>query len=288
MRTSPAIDDLLASLDLGGLIGLTPVGGGDISAAWRVECERGTVFAKTGPASSESIFGSEAAGLQELAKADCIRVPAVVSLGCSGDEAWIALEWLDMQSSSPAVDARLGEQLAALHRYTADQHGFYRDTMIGSTPQPNAQNDNWVEFYQLERLEYQLRTARANGFGGELQTLGSRVIDSVPVFFSGREPQPSLLHGDLWSGNKAACNGEPIIFDPAVYYGDRETDLAMSRLFGGFHRSFYEAYESAWPLPDGHQQRLALYQLYHVLNHLNIFGGGYLGRSISLMRSLLD
>ncbi|MDJ0916168.1 MAG: fructosamine kinase family protein [Woeseiaceae bacterium] len=288
MRTSPAIDSLLASADLGGLVSLTPVGGGDISAAWRVECERGTVFAKTGPVLSESIFSAEAAGLQELAKADCIRVPAVVSQGTSGDEAWIALEWLEMQSSSPAVDAKLGEQLAALHRYTADQYGFYRDTMIGSTPQPNAQKSDWVEFYRLERLEFQLRTARANGFGGELQTLGRLVIDAVPEFFAGRAPEPSLLHGDLWSGNKAACDGEPIIFDPAVYYGDRETDLAMSRLFGGFHRSFYEAYESAWSLADGHQQRVALYQLYHVLNHLNIFGSGYLGRSISLMRSLLD
>ncbi len=288
MTASPAIDSLLASVDLGGLVRLTPVGGGDISAAWRVECEQGTVFAKTGPLSSESIFTSEAAGLQELAKADCIRVPAVVSLGCSGDEAWIALEWLEMQSSSPTIDARLGEQLAALHRYTAEQHGFFRDTMIGSTPQPNAQYADWVEFYQQQRLEFQLRTARANGFGGELQTLGSLVIDTVPEFLAGREPQPSLLHGDLWSGNKAAYSGEPVIFDPAVYYGDRETDLAMSRLFGGFHRSFYEAYESAWPLADGHEQRVALYQLYHVLNHLNIFGSGYLGRSISLMRSLLD
>ncbi len=287
MRTPSGINSLLASQNLGELKRLTPVGGGDISAAWRVECERGTVFAKTGPASSESIFTAEAAGLEELARAGCIRVPEVLSTGLDDAGAWIALEWVTMQSSSSRVDAKLGEQLAELHRYTADRHGFYRDNMIGSTPQPNAQTDDWVEFYRQQRLDFQLRTASARGFGGELQSLGARVIERVPDFFDGREPEASLLHGDLWSGNKAALDDEPIIFDPAVYYGDRETDLAMSRLFGGFHRSFYEAYRATWPLADGHERRLALYQLYHVLNHLNIFGSGYLGRAVSMMRQLL-
>ena len=283
----PVIDDLIASLNLGSLTRLAPVGGGDISAAWRVECDRGTVFAKIGPMASETLFTAEAAGLTELARADCVRVPAVLGHANGEHGAWIALEWLSMQSSSANVDAKLGEQLAALHRYTAGEHGFRQDTTIGSTPQPNSQSSDWVDFYREQRLGFQLRLARSNGFDGELQSLGQQVIDSVPAFFSGYVPEASLLHGDLWSGNKAACDGEPVIFDPAVYYGDRETDLAMSRLFGGFHRSFYEAYASAWPLADGHQRRVELYQLYHVLNHLNLFGSGYLGRSVSIMRSLL-
>lgn len=287
MTTPPVIDDLITSLKLGRLARLTTVGGGDISAAWRVECERGTVFAKTGPMASKALFTAEAAGLTELARARCVRVPEVFGDGDGEHGAWIALEWLPMQSSSARVDAKLGEQLAALHRCTADKHGFHQDTMIGSTPQPNPPSSDWISFYRQQRLEFQLRLAGSNGFGGELQSLGQQVIDNVPAYFSGRVPKPSLLHGDLWSGNKAACDGEPVIFDPAVYYGDRETDLAMSRLFGGFHRSFYAAYADAWPLADGHERRLGLYQLYHVLNHLNLFGSGYLGRSISIMRSLL-
>ena len=288
MTTPPVIDDLIASLDLGNLSRLNSVGGGDISAAWRVECDRGTVFAKTGPIASKALFTAEAAGLAELARADCVRVPRVLGDGDGEHGAWIALEWLPMQSSSANVDAKLGAQLAALHRYTADEHGFKQDTTIGSTPQPNRQTPDWIDFYREQRLGFQLRLAGSNGFDGELQSLGEQVINKVPEFFQGEETAPSLLHGDLWSGNKAACDGEPVIFDPAVYYGDRETDLAMSRLFGGFHRSFYDAYESSWPLSDGHERRVGLYQLYHVLNHLNLFGSGYLGRAVSIMRSLLS
>ena len=114
----------------------------------------------------------------------------------------------------------------------------------------------------------------------------ARLQDSLEIFFHDYVPQPSLLHGDLWAGNYAAVDGVPVIFDPAVYYGDRETDIAMTRLFGGFGEAFYDAYTRSWPLQPGHESRLELYQLYHVLNHLNLFGAGYLGRALELLRSL--
>ena len=136
-------------------------------------------------------------------------------------------------------------------------------------------------------MGYQLGLAADNGFTGELQERGSRLLKRLPVYFESVKPEVSLLHGDLWGGNWGCTGGDPVIFDPAVYYGDRETDIAMTRLFGGFGAAFYEAYDSSWPLADGHQERLHLYQLYHVLNHLNLFGSAYLGRAVSLIDELL-
>ena len=132
-----------------------------------------------------------------------------------------------------------------------------------------------------------LALAAGNGYGGDIAGLGARLAAKLPEFFDGYTPDASLLHGDLWGGNWGAVAGEPVMFDPAVYYGDRETDIAMTMVFGGFGRAFYEAYESSWPMAAGHEQRLRLYQLYHILNHLNLFGRSYLGRAIDLMKSLL-
>ncbi len=264
-----------------------PVSGGDISAAWRVESESGAVFLKTGPASSAEMFFAEAEGLSELAAANAVRVPAVLAADIDGDTAFIALEWLEFERASAASERLLGEQLAAMHRVTRENFGWHRDNTIGLTPQHNPWTNDWVDFFREHRLGYQLDLAAKKGFGGELQELGSRLRKRLPVFFDGYEPLASLLHGDLWGGNWACCDGSPVIFDPAVYYGDRETDLAMTRLFGGFGRVFYEAYEASWPLEPGHRARLHLYQLYHVLNHLNLFGSGYHGRAIALMKELL-
>ncbi len=263
-----------------------PVGGGDISAAWRLAAEDGDVFLKTGPLSSFDMFEAEAEGLEELARANAVRVPAVITLGCADRSAFVALEWLDFGGRAGAAGRKLGEQLAELHRTVSDRFGWHRDNTIGLTPQHNPRTDDWVEFYREHRLRYQLELARSNGFGGELQTAGARLLEALPEFFRDYEPAASLLHGDLWGGNWATCDREPVIFDPAVYFGDRETDLAMTRLFGGFGRDFYEAYEASWPLARGHEKRNDLYQLYHVLNHLNLFGSGYLGRALALMEGL--
>ena len=263
-----------------------PVSGGDISAAWRLDSAAGSVFLKTGPASSYEMFAAEAEGLAELSQANAVRVPAVIALGEHRASAFIALEWLRFESIGRASERRLGEQLAALHRTTKPRYGWHRDNTIGLTRQINAWSDSWVDFYREHRLGYQLELAASNGFTGALQTEGARLLKRLPVFFEHYTPVASLLHGDLWGGNWASCDGQPVIFDPAVYYGDRETDLAMTRLFGGFGKAFYAAYESSWPLQPGHRQRSDLYQLYHVLNHLNLFGSAYLGRALALIDGL--
>jgi len=264
-----------------------PVSGGDISAAWRLTSTNGDLFIKTGRKSSEDMFAAEADGLAELARSDSILVPRLIATGQCESLAFLALEWLQLEAASTPVHHLMGEQLAELHRTSSDRFGWHRDNTIGLTPQINTWHENWVDFYREHRLEYQLRLARDKGFKGDLQDRGSRLLKRLPIYFEHVEPVASLLHGDLWGGNWACCEGRPVIFDPAVYYGDRETDIALTRLFGGFSTAFYDAYEAAWPLPDGHEERQHLYQLYHVLNHLNLFGSGYLGRAIGLMDKLL-
>ena len=245
------------------------------------------VFRKSGPAESLDMFEAEAEGLAELASAGAIRVPAVMRTGIEDGVAFIEMERLSTGRATRAVEHALGEQLATLHRTTKERYGWHRDNTIGYTPQRNDWGSDWVEFFREHRLGYQLRLAAERGYGGSLQDQGALLLKRLPVWFRDYEPESSLLHGDLWGGNWACCDGEPVIFDPAVYYGDRETDLAMTRLFGGFGRAFYEAYESAWPLAPGHRERNDLYQLYHVLNHLNLFGSSYLGRAQDLMQRLL-
>ena len=282
---------ILAELETEGIIAEpgatpTPVGGGDISAAWRLVTNSGAVFLKTGDIGDVGLLEAEAEGLVAIAETATVRVPRVLAHGCDGDTAWLALDWLVFGRTGGDVERRLGEQLAAMHRHTADRHGWHRDNWIGRTPQPNAWHEDWVAFFAGNRLEHQLRLAAGNGFGGELQTLGMRLVGRLADYFEGYTPAASLLHGDLWGGNWASVDREPVIYDPAVYYGDREADLAMTRLFGGFGAAFYAAYENAWPLAPGHEARDAIYRLYHVLNHLNLFGGGYLSQALSLLRRL--
>jgi len=263
-----------------------PVGGGDISAAWRIKAEENSVFLKTGPAESLQMFQAEADGLRELQKADAVRVPRVLGCVSSGTECILALEWIDFELAEGATEKLLGQQLAKQHRYCAERFGWHRDNTIGSTPQRNLWNDDWLEFMVEDRLGFQLELAAENGFTGDLQIEGAALCKNLGQFFAGYWPEASLLHGDLWGGNWAAADGAPVIFDPAVYYGDRESDIAMTKLFGGFGVPFYDAYEEAWSLAAGSGQRILLYQLYHVLNHLNLFGGSYLNRALSIIRAL--
>ena len=204
------------------------------------------------------------------------------------DGVLLALEWLDMRSPTGKCAGILGQQLAAQHRVIRSQHGWHRDNTIGLTAQPNTLTDSWLEFYREQRLGHQLRIAAANGYGESLRQAGDWLLDNLDTLFGDYAPEPSLLHGDLWGGNWSAVNGQPVIFDPAIYYGDRESDLAMTLLFGGFGPEFYESYNDAWPLHDGHERRVDLYQLYHVLNHLNLFGRGYLDRAASLLAGLAN
>ncbi len=244
-------------------------------------------FLKTGSRSHAEMFAAEAEGLAEIAATGTIRVPEVIATGITDSGAYIALERLSLSNPGKDVERKMGEQLAAMHSVTQATYGWHRNNTIGMTPQRNTECEDWTVFFREQRLQVQLQLAASNGYHDKIQEDGSKLLECLPVFFSEQQPAASLLHGDLWSGNWASSGNAPVIFDPAVYYGDRETDIAMTRLFGGFGRAFYEAYERMMPLPSGSEQRQDLYQLYHVLNHLNLFGPGYLGRAQALIDKLL-
>ncbi len=264
------------------------VHGGSINECHRWETGRGAVFVKLATARMRPMLEAEAQGLEALAEAHAVRVPRVLAVGEAAGSAYLALEWIDFAPASSAAEARLGEQLARQHRVAAQAFGWHRDNTIGSTPQQNDWSDDWVTFFRERRLREQLALAERRGYVGKLQQRGAQLLERMPELFASHRPTPSLLHGDLWGGNWAAdANGAPVIFDPAVYHGDREADLAMTRLFGGFGSRFYHAYEAAWPLDAGAPVRVALYNLYHVLNHLNLFGGGYGRQAESMIDRLL-
>ncbi|MEW5902988.1 MAG: fructosamine kinase family protein [Pseudomonadota bacterium] len=273
----------------------TPVSGGDINRSHRLEGADGSCyFVKLNDVRHAAIpstwlrtgFAAEAAGLNALAATQTLRIPCVIAHGTAQGHNFLVLEQLDLHAHGDAT--RLGTQLAVLHRCTAERFGFMQDNFIGTTPQPNAWSDSWIEFWAERRLGHQLDLARHNGLGKTLQTTGAQLLETLPVFFEGYTPQPSLLHGDLWRGNHSyLADGTPTIFDPAVYYGDRECDLAMTELFGGYPDDFYTAYHKAWPLDAGYTQRRQLYNLYHILNHANLFGGGYVPQAQRMMRALL-
>ena len=232
------------------------------------------------------MFEAEADGLSEIRATGEVRVPEVIDCGVMNGQAYIDLERLDLEATTRKTEQQFGEQLARLHHHTQEQYGWFRDNTIGLTAQRNNLCDEWVEFFGKYRLGFQVELAITNGYGADITDLAGRLARRLPELFDEYKPQASLLHGDLWGGNWGAVDGEPVIFDPAVYYGDRETDIAMTLVFGGFGKAFYEAYEANWPMAPGHEKRLKLYQLYHILNHLNLFGRSYLGRVVDLLREL--
>jgi protein-ribulosamine 3-kinase len=254
----------------------------------RRDSDAGPLFVKRGPAADHEMFAAEAAGLEELRRANAVRVPQVKGVGRNDTQAWIALEWIQFSAASAAAESALGERLALQHRCTAVAFGWHRDNTIGRTPQLNGWSESWVTFFRERRLRHQLDLAARNGYSGRLQPQADALLERLDAFFADHQPIPSLLHGDLWGGNWGVGeDGGPVIFDPAVYYGDREADLAMTRLFGGFGPEFYAAYEAAWPLDAGARTRCDLYNLYHVLNHVNLFGTGYIRQAQTLIGSLL-
>jgi len=265
----------------------TGVGGGSINTAYRIEGAGQCYFIKTNSAEHLDMFAAEMDGLTELARAQAIRVPRPLCRGVADGHAYLAMEFIAFGSDSNAQ--MLGQQLAAMHRHTQSRFGWMRDNTIGSTSQMNTPSDNWVSFFREQRLEFQLKLAARNGYGSSLQRKGERLMSDLALFFADYHPDPALLHGDLWTGNHAEdTQGRPVIYDPAVYYGDRETDIAMTELFGGFGRGFYASYQDAWPLDDGYRARKTLYNLYHILNHANLFGGGYASQAESMMDQLLS
>jgi fructosamine-3-kinase len=261
------------------------VGGGCINRAVVLRDGPRAYFVKLNSVERLAMFEAEAEGLVALRDAAAIRVPEPLCTGLAGAYAYLAIEYVDLGGRMDGAAA--GRRLARLHRQTASTFGWHRDNTIGSTPQHNERTTDWVDFWRSNRLGFQLDLAARNGHGRALLDSGERLMAGLDSLI-GHRPEASLLHGDLWGGNIGATReGEPVIFDPAVYFGDRETDLAMTELFGGFGPDFYAAYRGEWPLPPEFATRKILYNLYHVLNHLNLFGGGYLAQAKSMIGQLV-
>ena len=237
-------------------------------------------FVKRGPPGFAPMYAAEADGLAALRGAG-VRAPEPHAHGVRGGEAFIEMERLGLGASADWTP--LAHMLAGLHRNTGKRFGWENDNWIGLSPQKNGWSDDWGAFWRERRLEPQLTMARSNGLSIDCAAL----VQQLPVFFKDHRPQASLLHGDLWSGNIGFTREGPVVFDPAVYYGDREADLAMTELFGGFPPEFYAAYAQAWPLDPGYSKRKDLYNLYHVLNHANLYGGSYAAQAARMITRLL-
>ncbi|MBD2577677.1 fructosamine kinase family protein [Oscillatoria sp. FACHB-1406] len=263
------------------------VGGGCINQGYSITDGARTYFVKLNQASQLEMFEAEALGLQQMYDTQSIRVPQPLCCGMSDRNSYIVMEWLEFGRADNAAWEEMGRKLAQMHAYPSPngKFGWERNNTIGSTPQVNAWMDNWSEFFAEQRIGYQIRLAKRRG-GSFPDT--NATIAAIQEVLADWQPSPSLVHGDLWSGN-AACTaaGEPAILDPATYWGDREVDLAMTELFGGFPAAFYRGYNAVFPLNEGYQRRKTLYNLYHILNHFNLFGGGYESQARRMLDDVL-
>jgi fructosamine-3-kinase len=266
-----------------------PIGGGCIHHAEKIHTSAGVFFVKWNPAPPPAMFSTEALGLAQIRATNTIKTPQVYLVGEPDDASplgFLLMQWIESGPGFPDP-ARFGETLAAMHQAEqTDVYGWTSDNYIGSTPQINHPAADWPLFFSQQRLKPQIDLARRNGFLNppRLHKLES-LLDRIPDLLSGVPRRPSLLHGDLWAGNVLnSIQSGPCLIDPAVYWGDREAEIAFTELFGGFPTRFYQAYNSVWPLEAGYKSRRDLYNLYHALNHLNIFGESY----ISLVDGLIQ
>jgi fructosamine-3-kinase len=291
------------------------VSGGCINQGYAINSSTRTYFAKINQASQVAMFETEALGLQQMAQTQTIRLPQPICWGTEGNSAYIVLEWLDLRGGGGEIaSAEMGRKLAQMHKYTPPSppllrggekansslltggekanssllrgcFGWDRNNAIGSTPQINNWTADWAEFWAEHRIGYQLQLARRRG--GNFSR-GETLLAAIPKLLEGYKPQPSLVHGDLWGGNASVtAAGEPVIFDPATYWGDREVDIAMTELFGGFSPAFYRGYNEVWLLDSGYEKRKKLYNLYHILNHFNLFGGSYESQANQMINKIL-
>ena len=263
------------------------IAGGCINQTFRIQGDGQDFFVKLNSADACEMFIAEAEGLREILASKSVRAPRPLCWSTAEGSAWLVMEYLPL--SGRGTGAELGRRLAAMHRLEHEEFGWHRNNTIGATPQINSRTRDWTEFWREHRLGFQLSLAAQHGYAGRLQQLGERLMEGLPALFTDYSPRPSLLHGDLWSGNVGTLGtGVPVIFDPAVYFGDRETDLAMTELFGGFGADFYAAYRETYPLDTGYSTRRTLYNLYHVLNHLNLFGDAYRAHAVRMSEWLLS
>lgn len=263
-----------------------PVSGGCINQGYAVSGNGLIYFVKINQANQEAMFAAEALGLKQIHATKTIRVPEPICWGIADKSSYLVLEWLEFGGGNSQSWEKMGRNLARLHQVSlSDRFGWHCNNTIGSTPQINTVSNSWADFFAHQRIGYQLRLAKERGgnFPDEDQ-----VIPAISEILSQHQPHPSLVHGDLWSGNAAiTVDGEPVILDPATYWGDREVDLAMTELFGGFPAAFYRGYNDVFPLDAGYQQRKTLYNLYHILNHFNLFGGGYASQANRMLQEIL-
>jgi fructosamine-3-kinase len=259
------------------------LGGGCIGNAVKVTVENGTSYFVKNYA-NKKMHEAEANGLNELKTANAIRIPRVVKF----NDNFLILEFIESAPKCSDFSEKFGRQFAELHKMTSHKYGYFEDNFIGSTEQINVpQNKSWTEFYFENRLMFQFRLAEKNGHSTDELKSGIKDIEKkITDIIGDSEEQPTLLHGDLWGENYIVDQrGNPVLIDPAVYYGHREADLAMTKLFGGFDNRFYQAYNTEYPLKDGWEDRENIYKLYHVLNHVNLFGGAYVSQAIYLIKS---
>jgi fructosamine-3-kinase len=269
------------------------VSGGCINQGYQISNGSHSYFVKLNQASQLAMFEAEVLGLQQMYNTQTILVPQPICFGIAGNSAYIVLEWLDLggRGNNQAWE-KMGQKLAAMHKYKrhnshslTNNFGWDINNTIGSTPQINNWTRNWAEFWVEYRIGYQLKLAKSRG-GYFPQS--EKLLKFIPDLLAGYSPQLSLVHGDLWGGNAGVTSaGEPVIFDPAAYWGDREVDLAMTELFGGFSAAFYRAYNQVWPLDSGYERRKNLYNLYHILNHFNLFGGSYESQANLMIKQIL-
>jgi len=268
------------------IMSFTSLSGGCISDAYKVTTEDNTDYFLKYNSSSNDMFTKEANGLNELSKANAIRIPKVLSF----NKDYILLEYISGGNKKKIFFEEFGRSFAILHKFHSEYFGFYEDNYIGSNPQINnadeKEKSDWVQFYFNKRILFQLELAEKLGNSTtELRKGISKLEEKIENILTGSAEKPSLLHGDLWGGNYMIDEtGSAVLIDPAVYYGHREADLGMTKLFGGFNSEFYTAYNDTFPLSDGYDYRENIYKLYHVLNHLNLFGGGYYSQAISLIK----
>lgn len=261
------------------------IGGGSINSSYKLSGNRQSYFVKTNHSRFAGMFAAEAQGLNEIVASHSIRAPQPIAHGEFQNSTYIIMDYLALGGDNKHSVQMLGEHLAAMHAHHQTQHGWHIDNTIGSTPQINTYCESWCHFFRDHRLGYQCELAADNGYPLRQADALLSQLDQL----LGHNPSASLLHGDLWSGNYGICqDGTPTIFDPAVYYGDKETDIAMTELFGGFPSRFYEAYWHHTPQEAGYSTRKTLYNLYHIVNHLNLFGGSYYSQAEQMINMLLS
>jgi len=257
---------------------LSRIGGGSINATYKIKLNGATYFVKANTLTDmPGLLEKEQNGLAFLAKQRILRLPEIISHGSLANLQFLILEWIQTGTKTPLFWTRFGEQLAKLHRTKTTGFGFFEDNYMGALPQSNDFSTNWTEFFIEHRLQVQIQIAADKGL------LSSKHISSFEALYKKlnqifNEEDPSLLHGDLWNGNfMCGSNGEPVLIDPAVYFGHRSMDLGMTTLFGGFEKSFYDSYHYHFPLPANYQDQWSICNLYPLLIHLNLFGSSYLG-----------